>query len=463
MTLGVLHNTIPHSSSQREVLSQWMGCARFIWNAKCDENRYYTTFARKYFSIGTYAPLDQTYAHFKDKELSPWLYKVPSQVLRNSASNWYTTYRNFIKGECGKPRRKKKTECGSVHLTRELFRFEKGPDGVTRLLIGTKKFNLGPLSLKNHKRYKEPNSIYIKKRYDKYWVSFCYLDDTISADTTQKQHLDHLKSCSPEYLNKHVVGIDRGVVRAVQCGDEVYDLSPRLKQIKLNKEKKLKHYQRKLSRQQRGSKRRAKTKKRLSNTHQKISNIRNDFCHKTSHAIVTNIDHKVIVLEDLNTKNMTKRPKVKQGEDGQWLRNGAKAKAGLNKSILDKGWYKLEEYIKYKCDVHGKAWFKVSANYTSLECANCSHTHPNNRTSQSDFSCEHCGNTDNADRNAAKVIKKRAIKVLLYSGTELSKRGVLLGPGRGAISKTPLAKVSCAHGNESSKKKGKARTQKVVA
>ena len=27
---------------QRQVLSQWMGCSRFIWNAKCDEHRYYT-------------------------------------------------------------------------------------------------------------------------------------------------------------------------------------------------------------------------------------------------------------------------------------------------------------------------------------------------------------------------------------------------------------------------------------
>ncbi|MFK0571194.1 helix-turn-helix domain-containing protein [Endozoicomonas sp.] len=33
---------------QKLILSQWMGCARFIWNGKCDEDRYYRTCARKY-------------------------------------------------------------------------------------------------------------------------------------------------------------------------------------------------------------------------------------------------------------------------------------------------------------------------------------------------------------------------------------------------------------------------------
>ena len=41
-------NPTPH---QKQVLSQWMGCARSIWNAKVDE-RYYCTFARKYYPIG---------------------------------------------------------------------------------------------------------------------------------------------------------------------------------------------------------------------------------------------------------------------------------------------------------------------------------------------------------------------------------------------------------------------------
>jgi putative transposase len=37
--------------------------------------------------------------------------------------------------------------------------------------------------------------------------------------------------------------------------------------------------------------------------------------------------------------NLVKRPKPKQDkETGQYLSNGAAAKAGLNKSIVDAGW-----------------------------------------------------------------------------------------------------------------------------
>ncbi len=45
--------------SQKLLLSQWMGSAKTIWNAKCDDERYMTRFARKYCAMGTYAPIDQ--------------------------------------------------------------------------------------------------------------------------------------------------------------------------------------------------------------------------------------------------------------------------------------------------------------------------------------------------------------------------------------------------------------------
>ncbi|SQD80387.1 zinc ribbon domain-containing protein [Moritella yayanosii] len=97
----------------------------------------------------------------------------------------------------------------------------------------------------------------------------------------------------------------------------------------------------------------------------------------------------------------------------------------------------MESYVKYKAKREAMAVFKVSAAYTSQECANCSHIHPTNRTSQSEFKCVSCGHTDNADSNASSVIAKRAINLILDSGTELSKQGVLsLGNGRGSKRKT---------------------------
>src|SRR3990167_3859247 len=173
MLLGIQFKANP-TLHQRRVLSQWMGCARLIWNAKCDEERYYGTFARKYYPIGTYAPIDQTTAQFKDSVLTPWLSECPSQILRNSAVNWYQTFQKFMKGRCGKPKRKPKSAGGSIHLTRELFQFLKGTDGVTRLFIGSKRNHMGHLSFKIHRAFQVPQSLYIKKERGRYTISFCY-------------------------------------------------------------------------------------------------------------------------------------------------------------------------------------------------------------------------------------------------------------------------------------------------
>lgn len=457
MLIGIRLQAHP-TSHQKLILSQWMGCARFVWNAKCDEDRYLGSYARRYLPIGTYAPIDQKFSQYKDDDLSPWLSECPSQLLRNSAVNWYQTYQKFLRGECGKPRRKKKSDGGSIHLTKEVFRFEKCEDGVTRLFIGTKTNNIGYLSIKNHGPYQIPKSIYIKKRHGEYWVSFCYEDDLDESSLlTQEENLKYLRGADRDFLENHVVGIDRGVVRPVQAGGDVFDLGPEQKKNKRDKEQYIKRYQRRLAKQKKGSKRRYKTKQKIARCYQKIANIRKDFCHKTSRKIVDNPQNRVIVLEDLRTRNMTSKPKAKQTDIGRWEKNGANAKAGLNKSILDKGWHQLESYIKYKSYRAGKAWFKVPAYQTSQECAACSHTHPGNRKSQDRFQCESCGHTDNADRNAAEVIKKRAINLILDPGSGLSKRGVLLADtGRGATSKTRRAKASRARGSEASKKKRKA-------
>ena len=155
----------------------------------------------------------------------------------------------------------------------------------------------------------------------------------------------------------------------------------------------------------------------MSKRHESVAHIRKDFCHKTSHSIINNKNHNIIVLEDLKTKNLTKKAAPKPNSNGGWEKNNSKAKSGLNKSILDKGWHQFEVFINYKAERAEKVMFKVPAAYTSQACPACGHTHPNNRKSQSEFVCEDCGYSDNADRNAAINIKQQAIKLITHSGT----------------------------------------------
>ena len=443
------------TSDQKRVLSQWMGCARSIWNAKVDEERYYRTFARKYYPIGTYAPIDQKASQFKSKELTPWLYKCPSQIIRNSAVSWYQTYQKFMNGGCGRPKRKSKTDRGSINLTREVFRFDRCEDGNLRLFIGTKTNNIDYLSFKAHKKFEIPNSLYVRKERGQFYVSFCYENGKDESElSSNSEHLAFLQGSTKEYLEEHTIGVDRGIAIPVHAGSMRFDFSDNQKNNMTKADRYIKRLQRKLVRQQKGSSRRNKTKHRIATHHAKKANIRNDFAHKTSRSLVDS-KAKVIVFEALSTSRMTRKPKAKQNEQGCYLPNQAKQKAGLNKSILNVGWHIIETYTKYKAYQAGKAVFKIPAPYTSQECAKCDHTHPDNRKSQEVFVCGNCGNTDNADNNASMVIKKRAINLILDTGTVLSDGGVLRtqsDSGRGGNRKTGRAKNSTSSVQRSVKK-----------
>ncbi|MVC38757.1 transposase [Vibrio cholerae] len=443
------------TSNQKLVLSQWMGCARSIWNAKVDEERYYRTFARKYYPIGTYAPLDQKTSQFKSKELSPWLYQCPSQILRNSAVNWYQTYQKLMKGACGRPKRKPKTDKGSIYLTREVFHFDRCEDGNLRLFIGTKTNNIGYLSFKAHRKFEIPNSLYVRKERGQYTVSFCYENGKNEVElSSNAEHLAFLQGSTKEYLEESVIGVDRGVAIPAHAGSMTFDFCDNQKKKMTKVDRYIKRLQRKLARQTKGSNRRNKTKHRIATHHAKKANIRNDFAHKTSRSLVDS-QAKVIVFEALSTSRMTRKPKAKQNEQGRYVSNKAKQKAGLNKSILNVGWHIIETYTKYKAYQAGKAVFKIPAPYTSQECAQCDHTHPDNRKSQELFVCGNCGNTDNADNNASLVIKKRAINLILDTGTVLSDDGVLRtqsDSGRGGNRKTSRAKSSTSCVQRSVKK-----------
>ncbi|QOW42900.1 MULTISPECIES: RNA-guided endonuclease TnpB family protein [Acinetobacter] len=442
MLTGIRLRVYP-TEHQKLILSQWMGCARFVWNAKCDEDKYFRGFARKFATFDHYYETqDQKYAHFKSDEISSWLANCPSTIQKNSTVNWFNTLKKSIKGVCGRPRRKKKSDKGSVHLTSDLFEF-RVENNKRKLFIGGKKFNIGALNFKAHAEFKEPKSIHISKERGQYFVSFCYEDGVeiqefdgkkFDAKKYAKRQLDHLQDMDESQLQKIVVGIDRGVTIPVHAGHEEFDFSKEQKNHMSKADRYIKRLQRKLARQIKGSNRRAKTKHRIAVHHSKKANIRKDFAHKTSRSLANGFGQ-VFIFEKLNTKQMTKKPNPKKDKFGRFIPNKAKAKAGLNKAILNVGWHRISEFLTYKSVKLGKAVFTVHASYTSQECASCGHTHPDNRKSQDRFKCVSCGHADNADHNASIVIKNRAIKLVLDCGTQLD-GNYLSSSGRGGVRKT---------------------------
>ena len=100
---GVKFSAYP-TDEQAHLFSQWIGCARVIYNCKVlEDNQNYNIFK----SIGEKSSVNQAYSHFKTEERE-WLSNCPSKILRNASSIWYTAKQRFFKGMAQNPRKKKK-------------------------------------------------------------------------------------------------------------------------------------------------------------------------------------------------------------------------------------------------------------------------------------------------------------------------------------------------------------------
>ena len=416
--------------AQAQILLRWIGCQRFIYNAKVTEDRYYRTFGRKALGLPEqYPPVDQQYSRHVDAVLTPWLKEVPSQVLRNGAVRWKQAYTRFFRKLGGRPVIKKKVGRQAVWLTSELFVFTPIVDSQTgeilgnRLTIGAKKFPVGDMLFNAHKDYRIPNSIRIGVEAGKWFLSFSNEDSSQVPDETET--VEWLRKFSEEELLDRTFGGDRGVeIPLAGNHGEAFDFDPVQKERMKKKVRQTKRYQRQMARQrvQAVKEKRPvganyrKTKKRLAKAHQYGKNVREDFAHKASRAIVHNPENLLMVYEDLNVEGMTKKPRAKKDENGKWARNQASAKAGLNKKILAAAWGKTVIFTRYKAVKAGKLCIRINPYQTSQECAECGHIHPDNRVSQSEFVCQACGHQDNADHNAGRVIALRGVRLLLSGG-----------------------------------------------
>ena len=215
-----------------------------------------------------------------------------------------------------------------------------------------------------------------------------------------------------------VIGLDRGCVHTLASSDGTFMDMPKPSKAEL---KRLRYLQRRMSRQDRvnearggrtakfASKRRQRILAEFNALQGRIVRRRNDWIEKTTTGLAR--ENVLVAMEDLDVQAMTKRPKPKPDPDnpGRYLHNGAKAKAGLDRSILGNNWSRLRKRLKDKMDANGGRLAIVPAAYTSQTCHECGHVAKGNRESQAVFHCVECGYRTNADINAAMNILSRAL------------------------------------------------------
>ena len=215
-----------------------------------------------------------------------------------------------------------------------------------------------------------------------------------------------------------MVGLDRGCAHTLASSDGAFMDMPKPTKKEMAR---LRHLQHRMSRQDRtnearggrtakfASKRRQRTLVELNALQGRIVRRRNDWIEKTTTRLAR--ENIFVTMEDLDVRAMTKRPKPRPDPDnpGRYLHNGAKAKAGLDRSILSNCWGHVMTRLKDKMDTNGGNLVIVPAAYTSQTCHQCGHAASENRESQAVFHCVECGYRANADTNAAKNILGRAL------------------------------------------------------
>jgi putative transposase len=214
-----------------------------------------------------------------------------------------------------------------------------------------------------------------------------------------------------------IIGIDMGTTHFLTTSEGEHEANPRfLGSVAEGLAEAQRHLATFPKRTRWRTKRHRAAARKVAKLYTKVRRKRLDFHHKIARALIAEND--VIAHERLNVAGMTKSPTPKPDpdNDGAFLPNGAAAKAGLNKSILDAGWGQFLGILANKAESAGRLTIPVDPRNTSRTCppslSGCGHVDGKSRVTQAKFQCTACGFTANADHVGATNILDRAGLVL---------------------------------------------------
>jgi putative transposase len=326
--------------------------------------------------------LTPLFAH-KLHEDKPWFRACPYKITQGTIKLLATSWQEYRKGKRKSPRFKRRrdnrtlndTQSGNAKVDGGFIKLPKL--GRLRVRSLEDRWPEGT-DVKSYRIMKEPSGYYLL--------------------------LVGELPCERAKPTTKMAGFDAGVVHILNddAGHHIDIPSPLKRRLR-----KIKRLSRKAARQQKGSNNQAKTYRKLARVHESVRRDRRAWHHKLSTFAVRK--YAGIAVEDLKLANMTRRPKAKPKADGTgYERNMAKAKAGLNRAILDAGIGSLYAMIEAKSKAFGRKFVRVNPAYTSQTCNACGEVNSASRLTQSEFVCVGCGHTDNADTNAARNIRDTA-------------------------------------------------------
>ncbi|HEU4361753.1 MAG TPA: transposase [Mycobacterium sp.] len=353
---------------------------RVVWNTGLEQRRAY----RRRGAWMNYGPQAKELAEAKVEH--DWLAEVPGHCLQQTlmdldkACRTHGTFR---------------VRWRSSRRWVPSFRFPEGSK------MAVEKLN------RRHARVKLPKLGWVKFRLSRSLAGEAIRSATLGRDG---RHWfisflvdDGLRAATGHANPGSAVGVDRGVVAAVATSDG--DLCDR-RFVTAGECRRAVRLQRTLSRCAQRGRNRDKARGALAKLRGRERRRRQDFCNQTGHRLAA--ANALVVLEDLKTKQMTKSAKGSIDSPGR----NVKAKSGLNRAILAKGWHQFTLALESSARYSGTTVVKVPAAYTSQRCSSCGQVDPKSRESQAVFRCTTCGHGPvHADVNAAKNILAAGLAV----------------------------------------------------
>ncbi len=360
------------------------GSCRFVFNRALDIQ--IARHASGERNLG-YAELCKLLTGWRHNAATPWLQQAPTHPLQQSLKDLERAYENFFAGRAGTPRFKKKGR-------RDSFRYPD-PQQIKLEQCNNRIFlpKLGWLRYRNSRLVLGAmRNVTVSNHAGRWFVA-----------------IQTAREIEPIEVRGKKVGVDMGIVRFTTLSDGVF-YEP-INSFRRH-EARLRKAHQALSRKVKYSQNWKKVKVRVQRIHARIRNVRKDYLHKVTRTICNN--HAIVYIEDLRLKQMSKSAAGSHDVPGHNVR----AKSGLNKAILDQGWYEFRRQLGYKLAWKGGMLVVVAPHHTSQTCPGCGHVSPDNRRTQALFACVTCGYENHADVVGAINVLRRGEAMIRSEGRD---------------------------------------------
>lgn len=350
---------------QEQVLVNWLGQARFVWNYMLSVNKLKYDQEKKFiFKIDMNNLLPEL-----KKEFS-WLKESVAQSLQQKCGDLDNALKGSFRQNKGFPKYKSKHKDTSGISFPQLWKI------TDKLYLPKMKSGI---KIKIDTPLKGiPKTCNVSRNKSGQWHVSCVV----------RLIDDYFPSTKNNFSSS--VGIDLGLKEFLTSSDGEQVSNPKFLKKNL---KKLARLQRRHSKAKKGSKNREKKRKLVAKAYLKISNQRKDFIKKTANSIAKYND--LICIENLAVSNMIKNK-------------------NLARVISDVSWSMFVEELKWQATKVGSHVIQVDRFFASSKtCSSCGHKKEDLSLSNRTYLCDFCGYTEDRDLNAAINIKNKGTEIFL--------------------------------------------------